>query len=73
MAAALQSHKEVAQAVALLIDKVLWGVVCPSDLDITVVKSAAAEVMPYYAVPTEFLLLDQLPKTRFAFPVKVHP
>ncbi|KIJ64880.1 hypothetical protein HYDPIDRAFT_153739 [Hydnomerulius pinastri MD-312] len=64
VAAALQSYREVTQAVALLVDKVLWGIICPSHLDLSAVRSAASEVMPYYAVPTRFLPLDQLPKTK---------
>ncbi|KAH7887282.1 hypothetical protein F5I97DRAFT_2007952 [Phlebopus sp. FC_14] len=63
VAAALQHIKQVTQAVVLLVDKALWGVICPLHLDTSVIRSAASEVLPYYAVPTRFLCLDRLPKT----------
>ncbi|KAF8551496.1 acetyl-CoA synthetase-like protein [Imleria badia] len=63
VAAALQNHPGVTQAVALLVDDVLWGVFCPANLDITAIRGAAAESIPYYAVPTRFLPLDNLPST----------
>ncbi|KAN0090673.1 hypothetical protein V8E55_004239 [Tylopilus felleus] len=63
VSAALQQCPRVTQAVTLLIDNVLWGVFCPATLDIDAVRGAAAELLPYYAVPTCYLPLDKLPTT----------
>ena len=63
VSAALQQYPRVTQAVALLIDNVLWGVFCPASLDIDAVRGAAAELLPYYTVPTCYLPLDKLPRT----------
>ncbi|ESK89224.1 nonribosomal peptide synthetase 12 [Moniliophthora roreri MCA 2997] len=61
---AMRRHKEVTNAVALLIESELWGFVTPSTVDVDLVKRAAAEIQPYYAVPTRYVAVDDFPMTR---------
>ncbi|EEB90093.1 hypothetical protein MPER_11750, partial [Moniliophthora perniciosa FA553] len=42
----------------------LWGFVTPSTVDVDLVKRAAAEIQPYYAVPTRYVAVDDFPMTR---------
>ncbi|KAH7917970.1 acetyl-CoA synthetase-like protein [Leucogyrophana mollusca] len=60
---AMQSSEEVTQAVALLVDRALWGIVCPANADLAAVRSVTSETLPYYAVPSHLLAMDRLPKT----------
>ncbi|KAK1230650.1 hypothetical protein PQX77_006233 [Marasmius sp. AFHP31] len=61
---AMRRYEAVHNAVALLIDSELWGFVTPSTVDVGEVKRSAAEIQPYYAVPTHYLALDDFPMTR---------
>ncbi len=53
----------VDSAVALLIDAELWGFVTPVSADIELVIEATKKVQPYYAVPTQWVTLAELPHT----------
>jgi len=61
---AMRSHEPVRNAVALLVGSELCGFVTPSTVDLTAVREATAKIQPYYAVPTRFLALEDLPMTR---------
>ena len=61
-----QRCTEIKAAVALLVNSELWGFVTPKSVDVDSVISAAKQVQPYYAVPTQFVALDDLPYTRYA-------
>ena len=55
-------------AVTLLIDGELWGFVTPADVDVDAVTEATQKVQPYYAVPTKWYTLDELPHTSWVRP-----
>lgn len=64
------AHKRVRQtchgvvsAVALLIDSELWGFVTPVAVNTDAVAEATQKVQPYYAVPTRWATLPELPHT----------
>lgn len=59
-----QRCPEVKAAVGLLVNSELWGFVTPQDVNMDAVVASASQVQPYYAVPTQFLTLDDLPYTR---------
>ncbi|RDB23709.1 Nonribosomal peptide synthetase sirP [Hypsizygus marmoreus] len=61
---AMRDYEPVRNAVALLIGTELWGFVTPATVDVDVVRQATAKTQPYYAVPTQFLALDEFPMTR---------
>jgi NAD(P)H-flavin reductase len=61
--AAMETHPEVKVAVAILIEKELWGFVTPANVNTEEVKAAATKVQPYYAVPTHYLAMDSFPHT----------
>ena len=42
----------------------LWGFVTPSTVDLTLVRNATAKVQPYYALPKQYLAMDDFPMTR---------
>lgn len=63
VAAAMQTSEQVDLAVCLLVDTELWGFVTPSTASIEVVRADTARMQPYYAVPTRYLAIDQLPHT----------
>ena len=42
----------------------LWGFITPSTVDLSLVRSATAKVQPYYAVPSQYLAVDEFPTTR---------
>ncbi|KAA1469841.1 nonribosomal peptide synthetase 12 [Dentipellis sp. KUC8613] len=63
VAAAMETCPSVKVAVALLVDSELWGFVTPSNVDVNAVLEATAKVQPYYAVPTRFVVLADLPRT----------
>ncbi|KAI0269909.1 nonribosomal peptide synthetase 12 [Gloeopeniophorella convolvens] len=63
VAAAIETCPQVKVAVALLIESELWGFVTPANVDIDEVIAAASKVQPYYAVPTQFLALQEFPYT----------
>lgn len=46
-----------------MIDGELWGFVTPAVADIDAVIEATKKVQPYYAVPSKWLALDELPHT----------
>ena len=64
MLMAIWTCPEVKVAVALLIETELWGFVTPKSVNVDDVKAAAAKVQPYYAVPTRFVTLEEMPHTR---------
>ena len=53
----------IKDAVALLIEGELWGFVTPANADIDAVTEATKKVQPYYAVPTKWMALEELPHT----------
>ncbi|EKM49537.1 uncharacterized protein PHACADRAFT_153957 [Phanerochaete carnosa HHB-10118-sp] len=63
VSAAMQTCPLVKDAVALLIDGELWGFVTPANVGFDAVSEATKEVQPYYAVPTKWCALDELPHT----------
>ncbi|GJF00261.1 nonribosomal peptide synthetase [Phanerochaete sordida] len=63
VSAAMQTSPLVKDAVAILIDGALWGFVTPADVNIDAVTEATQKVQPYYAVPTRWYALDELPHT----------
>lgn len=58
-----QTCPAVHDAVALLIDGELWGFVTPVQADVKAVEEATKKVQPYYAVPTKWYTIDELPHT----------
>jgi len=64
VAAAMRTHESVQSAVALLINKELWGFVTPSTVDLSLVRDATAATQPYHAVPTQYLAIDEFPMTK---------
>ncbi|TCD70141.1 hypothetical protein EIP91_004611 [Steccherinum ochraceum] len=63
VSAAMETCPTVQVAVALLVDTELWGFVTPEDVTIADVTTATQKVQPYYAVPTRFKSLAELPHT----------
>lgn len=51
-------------AVALLVGTELWGFVSPMCIDLELVRNATSKVQPYYAVPSQYLAMDEFPTTR---------
>jgi amino acid adenylation domain-containing protein len=64
VAAAMRTYEPVRNAVALLVGTELWGFVTPSTVDLPLVRAATAIVQPYYAVPSQYLAVDDFPTTR---------
>lgn len=64
VAAAMRTYEPVRNAVALLVGTELWGFITPSTVDLSLVRAAAAVVQPYYAVPSQYLAVDDFPTTR---------
>jgi len=64
VAAAMRTYEPVRNAVALLVGTELWGFITPSTVDLALVRSATAKVQPYYAVPSQYLAIDEFPTTR---------
>lgn len=48
----------------MLVGTELWGFITPSTVDLALALSATAKVQPYYAVPSQFLAVDEFPTTR---------
>jgi hypothetical protein len=48
----------------LLVGTELWGFITPSTVDLALVRAATAKVQPYYAVPSQYLAVDDFPTTR---------
>ncbi|KAH9891683.1 nonribosomal peptide synthetase 12 [Cubamyces lactineus] len=63
VSAAMQTCPAVKNATALLIESELWGFVTPATVNTEEVKAAAAVVQPYYAVPTQYITMDDFPYT----------
>ncbi|KAI0648045.1 nonribosomal peptide synthetase 12 [Trametes meyenii] len=63
VSAAMQTCTSVKNATALLIESELWGFVTPVTVKVEAVKAAASLVQPYYAVPTQYITLDEFPHT----------
>ncbi|KAL8393859.1 hypothetical protein RB595_003566 [Gaeumannomyces hyphopodioides] len=63
VSASLLSAPGVTQAVALLVGREIHGFLAPASCDMAKVKEHMAKRQPYYAVPTKFHLLDDLPHT----------
>jgi len=64
VAAAMRTYEPVRNAVALLVGTELWGFITPSTVDLALVRTATAKVQPYYAVPSQYLAVDDFPTTR---------
>ncbi|KAI0771248.1 nonribosomal peptide synthetase 12 [Trametes elegans] len=63
VSAAMQTCSSVKYATALLIESELWGFVTPTTVNVDEVKAAASLVQPYYAVPTQYITMDDFPYT----------
>ncbi|KAI0345846.1 nonribosomal peptide synthetase 12 [Trametopsis cervina] len=63
VSAAMQSCPIVDSAVAILIEGELWGFVTPSSANVDAVIETTKKIQPYYAVPTQWCTLDELPHT----------
>ncbi|KAI8969609.1 nonribosomal peptide synthetase 12 [Trametes punicea] len=63
VSAAMQTCPTVKNATALLIESELWGFVTPVNVNVEDVKAATALVQPYYAVPTQYITLDDFAYT----------
>ncbi|KAI0355003.1 nonribosomal peptide synthetase 12 [Trametes cingulata] len=63
VSAAMQTCASVKNATALLIESELWGFVTPVTVKVEAVKAAASLVQPYYAVPTQYITMDDFPYT----------
>ncbi|EIW59229.1 nonribosomal peptide synthetase 12 [Trametes versicolor FP-101664 SS1] len=63
VSAAMQTCASVKNATALLIESELWGFVTPVTVKPESVKASAALVQPYYAVPTQYITMDDFPYT----------
>ncbi|KAJ7204821.1 putative nonribosomal peptide synthetase [Mycena pura] len=64
VAAAMRTYGPVQSVVALLVGTELWGFVSPSTVDLSQVREATAAIQPYYAVPTQYLAIDEFPMTK---------
>jgi amino acid adenylation domain-containing protein len=64
VAAAMRTHNPVQNAVALLVGTDLWGFITPANVDLSYVLSATAKVQPYYAVPSQYLAVNDFPTTK---------
>jgi hypothetical protein len=60
----MQRAEGVGNAVALLISGELWGFISPATADPAAAREAAASILPYYAVPTRYVVVGTLPMTR---------
>jgi len=61
---AIESVKSCHQAVTLKLDnKNLVAFVSPKSIDLEQVKSAIADLLPYYCAPSMIIKLDELPMT----------
>ena len=63
VAAAMETTAGVKVATGILIKGELWGFFAPTTVSVDAVKEATAKVLPYYAVPTKFVKVDDFPKT----------
>ncbi|KZO99633.1 putative nonribosomal peptide synthetase [Calocera viscosa TUFC12733] len=63
VASAMASCESVRTAVALKVGDQLWGFYAPANVPHAEVRRATANVLPEYAVPTQWLALDKLPLT----------
>lgn len=63
VAAAVRAHPSVKHAVALLVDSQLWCFATPETIDKDAVLASVAKIQPYYAVPSQFMALRELPRT----------
>ncbi|KAI0699277.1 nonribosomal peptide synthetase 12 [Cerioporus squamosus] len=63
VSAAMQTCATVKNATALLIEGELWGFVTPATVKVEPVIAAASLIQPYYAVPTQFITMDDFPYT----------
>lgn len=63
VAAAMESTPGVKVATAILIKGELWGFFAPTNISVDAVKEATAKVLPYYAVPTKYVQVEDFPKT----------
>lgn len=61
--AAMQTSPEVDLAVCLLVETELWAFITPSSASSELVRADTSRIQPYYAVPTRYLPLDDLPQT----------
>ncbi|KAG6875266.1 hypothetical protein C0992_004517 [Termitomyces sp. T32_za158] len=66
VAMAMRTHSPVRNAVALLINNVLWGFVTPANVSLPTVRAATARSQPSYAVPAldHLMALEDFPMTR---------
>ncbi|KAG9083220.1 hypothetical protein FS749_006211 [Ceratobasidium sp. UAMH 11750] len=63
VATAMEAAPGVHTAVALLIDEELVGVYAPDSADEKTVKMACTKVQPYYACPSRYVRLPEMPMT----------
>ncbi|KAI6264503.1 hypothetical protein MCOR27_011701 [Pyricularia oryzae] len=63
VSASLSSGPGITGAVALFIDNEIHGFVSPRVCDLDALKEHLSKLQPYYAVPTKFHCMDELPHT----------
>ncbi|KAG6888617.1 hypothetical protein C0992_008027 [Termitomyces sp. T32_za158] len=65
VAMAMRAYSPVRNAVALLINNVLWGFVTPANVSLPAVRATTARSLPSYAVPAldHFMALKEFPLT----------
>ncbi|TFK64625.1 nonribosomal peptide synthetase 12 [Pluteus cervinus] len=63
VAAAIESYPSVQVAAAILIENELWGFYAPCIATSDEITEAISKIQPYYAVPSQWLGLDDFPKT----------
>ncbi|KAJ7069779.1 nonribosomal peptide synthetase 12 [Mycena amicta] len=64
VAAAMQSHKGVKSACAVMVEGDLHGFVTPETVDVEDVRTTTAKILSYYAVPTYIHAIKAFPTTR---------
>ena len=63
VSAAMQSHRGVTSACALLIDGELYGFYAPASVPAPAVLQATMALQPCYAVPSRYIAMEALPLT----------
>lgn len=59
----MESVPGVHSGAALLVDDELVGIYAPEEIDEACIRSACAKIQPYYACPTRYIKLREMPTT----------